>query len=169
NYGQLGDSSTTNQKTPVMVKDLTEVTAIAAGYYHSLALKQNGTVQAWGYNAHGQLGFNEKLWIPQKVVNPNGIGVFNLNKHYDTIWSGNPYNRMNFWISDITGYQPEPGDEIAIFDGNLCVGNAVIHTEISKDNPLIISASQDDGRNNGFTSGHTISLKFWDSKENNEV
>jgi alpha-tubulin suppressor-like RCC1 family protein len=169
NDGQLGDLSTTNQKTPVIVKDLTEVTDIAAGNYHSLALKQNGTVQAWGDSAYGQLGFNEKLWIPQQVVNPNGIGVLNLNKHYDTIWSGNPYNRMNFWISAITGYKPEPGDEIAIFDGNFCVGNAVINAEISKDNPLIISASQDDGRNNGFTSGHTITLKFWDSKENNEI
>ena len=30
------------------------VTAIAAGYYHSLALKSNGTVVAWGRNNYGQ-------------------------------------------------------------------------------------------------------------------
>lgn len=33
---------------------LTAVTAIAAGYYHSLALKSDGTVVAWGDNASGQ-------------------------------------------------------------------------------------------------------------------
>ena len=30
------------------------VTAIAAGYQHSLALKSDGTVSAWGYNLYGQ-------------------------------------------------------------------------------------------------------------------
>ena len=30
--------------------------AIAGGGYHSLALKSDGTVWAWGYNGYGQLG-----------------------------------------------------------------------------------------------------------------
>ena len=29
--------------------------AITAGVYHSLALKTDGTVWAWGYNGYGQL------------------------------------------------------------------------------------------------------------------
>jgi alpha-tubulin suppressor-like RCC1 family protein len=33
---------------------LTNVSAIAAGGYHSLALKHNGTVVGWGYNENGQ-------------------------------------------------------------------------------------------------------------------
>ena len=33
---------------------LSNVVAIAAGYYHSLALKTDGTVVAWGYNGYGQ-------------------------------------------------------------------------------------------------------------------
>ena len=33
---------------------LSGVTAIAAGWYHSLALRANGTVVAWGYNYDGQ-------------------------------------------------------------------------------------------------------------------
>src|SRR3990172_5684448 len=45
-----------NRKTPVRVKDLTDVIAIAGGYLHSLALKSDGTVWAWGNNYYGQLG-----------------------------------------------------------------------------------------------------------------
>jgi len=33
-----------------------EITAITGGYYHSLALKNDGTVWAWGYNEYGQFG-----------------------------------------------------------------------------------------------------------------
>lgn len=42
--------------SPVCVSGLTEVVAVAAGGYHSLALKADGTVQAWGANFCGQLG-----------------------------------------------------------------------------------------------------------------
>jgi alpha-tubulin suppressor-like RCC1 family protein len=55
-YGQLGDSSTTNRNTPVQVSDLTDVTTVAGGTAHSLALKSDGTVWAWGRNSFGQLG-----------------------------------------------------------------------------------------------------------------
>jgi alpha-tubulin suppressor-like RCC1 family protein len=33
---------------------LTDVIAISAGYYHSLALKKDGTVVAWGNDIDGQ-------------------------------------------------------------------------------------------------------------------
>jgi len=64
--GQLGDGTNTNHSTPVQVTDvgglgvLTGVTAIDAGgtggNLHSLAVKSDGTVLAWGSNANGQLG-----------------------------------------------------------------------------------------------------------------
>ena len=55
-FGQLGDSSTTQRKTPVQAGTLTGVIAVAAGANHTLALKSDGTVWAWGYNLYGQLG-----------------------------------------------------------------------------------------------------------------
>jgi hypothetical protein len=64
--GELGDGSTTGPEEcylhtpcstrPVPVSGLSEVTAIAGGYDHSLALLKNGTVMAWGQNWVGQLG-----------------------------------------------------------------------------------------------------------------
>jgi alpha-tubulin suppressor-like RCC1 family protein len=38
------------------VSGLTDVTAIAAGFDHGLALLSNGTVMAWGDNSYGELG-----------------------------------------------------------------------------------------------------------------
>ncbi len=57
NDGQLGNGSKGGfSDVPVAVSGLKEVTAVAAGEQHSLALLQNGTVMAWGNNASGQLG-----------------------------------------------------------------------------------------------------------------
>ena len=56
-YGQLGDDSIIDKLTPVPVSNLSSgVVAIAAGRYHTVALKSNSSVWAWGSNGYGQLG-----------------------------------------------------------------------------------------------------------------
>jgi alpha-tubulin suppressor-like RCC1 family protein len=73
NYGQLGNSDQgTYSSTPRQTLNLTNVVAIAGGQYHSLALKADGTVWAWGYNYYGQLGNN--TWDNSQ----NPVQVFNL-------------------------------------------------------------------------------------------
>jgi alpha-tubulin suppressor-like RCC1 family protein len=59
--GQLGDGSNNNRPWPAQAEDandpsgyLNGVNAIAAGADHSLALKDDGTVWAWGNNTSGQ-------------------------------------------------------------------------------------------------------------------
>jgi alpha-tubulin suppressor-like RCC1 family protein len=52
----LGNDGSTLQWVPVPVPDVSGVTAIAAGDYHTVALKGDGTLWAWGRNGHGQLG-----------------------------------------------------------------------------------------------------------------
>ena len=42
--------------SPVQVSGLTGIVAIAAGGSHSLALRDNGSVYAWGNGTSGQLG-----------------------------------------------------------------------------------------------------------------
>ena len=57
NYGQLGNGTTTTNKTSLtQMKNATNVKAIACGTYHSLILKEDGTVWSCGSNNNGQLG-----------------------------------------------------------------------------------------------------------------
>jgi alpha-tubulin suppressor-like RCC1 family protein len=57
--GQVGDGSTTQRNTPVQVLGPgSGVTAISAGFSHSLALKSDGTVLCWGRNSLGACGQN---------------------------------------------------------------------------------------------------------------
>lgn len=63
NYGQIGDGTTLLKTTPVAVDDSgllagKTVFDLSGGYLHTLALCSDGTVAAWGYNVHGQLGNN---------------------------------------------------------------------------------------------------------------
>ena len=62
NHGQLGGGATSGNiyQPPVKALDLERVKAIAAGSHHSLALLEDGTVWAWGYNGYGQLGDGTK-------------------------------------------------------------------------------------------------------------
>jgi alpha-tubulin suppressor-like RCC1 family protein len=56
--GQLGigKADTGWNAMPYEVPGLTNIVAIAAGYRHSMALRNDGTVFAWGFNSAGQLG-----------------------------------------------------------------------------------------------------------------
>jgi len=54
--GQIGDGTTTSRNAPVAVSGLTNVSAIAGGYFHSLGVRSDGTVHASGRDNEGQLG-----------------------------------------------------------------------------------------------------------------
>jgi alpha-tubulin suppressor-like RCC1 family protein len=57
--GQLGNETTTAQSSPVsIVGGFTDWTQLSGGFKHSLGLRANGTLWAWGYNFLGELGDN---------------------------------------------------------------------------------------------------------------
>ena len=65
-YGQLGDGTTTDRSTAVVVQaadgtplgtgDSGAVIAVAAGFYHTVYVLADGTAMSVGYNDYGQLG-----------------------------------------------------------------------------------------------------------------
>lgn len=69
--GQLGHGNKQNSIEPVKVAELdgTEISMVAAGSMHTIALSKRGEVFAWGWNLAGQLGHGDKQdkLIPQKI------------------------------------------------------------------------------------------------------
>ena len=60
--GELGRGDKNSVYSPVQVKSgdgnsyLTDIIFVSAGSNHTLALRKDGTVWAWGINSYGQLG-----------------------------------------------------------------------------------------------------------------
>ena len=85
-YGQLGDGTTTDRHTSVPI-NLTNIVAVASGYYHSLGLKSNGTVWAWGNNGWGNLGdgtYNQRL-NPVPVTGLTGVATAVAAGYYHSL------------------------------------------------------------------------------------
>jgi alpha-tubulin suppressor-like RCC1 family protein len=66
-YGQLGDGTTTDRATPVVVSGISDATAVATGSANSCATVAGGAVRCWGTNVNGQLGVNPG-WTPVTVI-----------------------------------------------------------------------------------------------------
>lgn len=56
-YGQVGDGTSGNDKTyPVQVGVATTWVAASGGWQHTIAIRSDGTLWAWGRNYYGELG-----------------------------------------------------------------------------------------------------------------
>ena len=83
-YGQLGDTTTTSKTIPysqvvgpIGADYLRGIVAIAMSSSHSLALREDGTVWAWGLGESGQLGNGTntiKQLTPVQVLGTGGAG-----------------------------------------------------------------------------------------------
>jgi alpha-tubulin suppressor-like RCC1 family protein len=114
-HGQLGDGNSgyeVRKNIPAQVMNLTNVTAIAAGSSYSLALKQDGTVWAWGYNAYGQLGDGSYVdrSTPTKMLNLDNVSAFAAGfartlalKKDGTVWQVG----SDFWALDASSSTPD--------------------------------------------------------------
>ena len=83
--GQVGDGTSGNARVnAVTVNGLTDVAAVAGGYLHSLALKRDGTVWAWGDNSFGQLGNGTTMpsLVPVKVSSLTNVTAVAANSHF---------------------------------------------------------------------------------------
>lgn len=94
--------------------------------------------------------------------------------HFTPCYTGTPYQPMTLNVihAEWNGQELEAGDEIAIYDGNLCVGSGLLtHTAGGGINALSVPASADDPNTpgtDGFIEGNPIIFKVWDSSEGTE-
>ena len=78
-YGELGDNSITERKTPIEVSYSGDaVSNISAGFIHSALTTTTGKVYCWGGNGNGQVGDNTSgtnRKIPTQVVGVGNSGT----------------------------------------------------------------------------------------------
>ena len=71
-YNQMGNGTVTQPYTvPTQLGVATDWDKIAAGQYHALAIKNNGTLWGWGDNSAGSIGIGNTT----PVSNPIQIGI----------------------------------------------------------------------------------------------
>ena len=59
-YGQLGLGDTTNRNTfTVITTNTNDIKSVCCGFYHTIVLKNDGTLWGCGYNNYGQLGLGD--------------------------------------------------------------------------------------------------------------
>ncbi|MDP3643142.1 MAG: PKD domain-containing protein, partial [Bacteroidota bacterium] len=95
--------------------------------------------------------------------------------HFIVAYTGAGQDQMRIIATSATfdGFNLEAGDEIAIFDGTICVGVRILTQPIifgaSSTYQVIAASREDAGESNGYIAGHPISYKFWDSGSNLEI
>lgn len=88
------------------------------------------------------------------------------NQHFVTVWDGNGTDQMNFYVNSaqIIGVPLEAGDEIAVFDGQYCVGSEKIYQSYNSIIPIVVSKLDrvyESDPVNGYTPGNTAFFKVW--------
>jgi lysyl endopeptidase len=117
-----------------------------------------------------KLALDDTLWIEEAYPKSTAIipeSVPTIYFSYD--FNGNGVDHMNINITGLHANIMQPGDELAVFDGEICVGaiSLLPHHFANQSVSIPVSASDDFGTP-GFTEKNTISIKLWNSLNNRE-
>jgi hypothetical protein len=90
--------------------------------------------------------------------------------HFNSSFYGNGVDHMNINITQFSRDFFQPGDELSVFDGDLCVGAVTLMPHHFNEQILSIAASSEDQYGMpGFKEGNSFTLKLWSSLQNKEI
>lgn len=128
NYGaQLGDGTDPNSPplqnyriNPRQINSDTDWETISAGYYHSLAIKSDGTLWGWGYNGYGEVGdgTNTIRNVPKLILSSS-----------QTLCEGAAIADLSATGNDIKWYASDVASEVLASDITLTNGATYYATQ----------------------------------------
>ncbi len=183
--GRLGDGSNVGKSSPVQVPlpaGVSKFTAVAGGYNHSLALADDGTFWAWGYNNKGQLGDGTIIdkRSPVQVPLPSGVSGFTVLAAggYHSLaltpdgtlwtWGNNTYGRLGdgTTVDKSSPVQTKGPDGNGCLDLRLAIfphgaqGEAPLTVSFSSSHTSLATAERWDFGDGHTSSGTTASHTF---------
>jgi hypothetical protein len=92
--------------------------------------------------------------------------------HFEKVWNvNNPFSPMNFVISTnaLNGFDMNIGDELAVFDGENCVG-VITFTDLDSELYTFVAAADDPTTEeiDGFVEGNAVDFRYWNSATQTE-
>ena len=160
---------------------------IDAGKLKKVMDEAGKTIEDWGifgswkngiYNFKSGEGYNVNVTSDCTLtINEGGIKSQEImpeiaaSTHFLPIYPGNGTGHMNIHLVNLAESGILDGDEIGVFDGNICVGSAKIVNQppiaigalIVNLNSISIPVSSNDGNEekNGFTGGNSIEMRLY--------
>ena len=166
----------------IEVLDSTVVLELDTWYKHKMRYR-NGKLYAMIMDEVGNVLLNNIVYVRDYRINMVVLAAIGLDlgwNYFDAFsirqWDGyrvdyfttvNPTGKPYALIvteATLGDSMLMEGDEIAVFDGDLCVGAAIV----DGDWPLEINAWGQDGGRSGFSAGNEMSFRVWHEQSNSE-
>ena len=181
--GHPGYVYTTVPGNPIPVHLDSLVTLDPNEWYKQKIWYYNGKLQFMLIDSNWEVILNRAINIPVQSVDQVALFVQGLNNgwnYFDKFsinqWTDNDYEYFNPVTTTINPYafiineasidtsMLQAGDEIAMYDGDLCVGAVIVDGEW----PLEMNTWEADSLNPGFTNGNLITARLWSSQNSLE-
>jgi hypothetical protein len=108
-----------------------------------------------------------EIYPKSATANPPAIAAL---AHYRTVYPGNGVDHMNINIVGLSDSFLKPGDEIAVFDGEQCVGAVkLLPVHIMEGRVSVPVSANDDFGNPGFLEGNPYQVKLWSMETGKEM
>jgi len=144
-----------------------EIQNLIPGEGYALKVTQNTNLSYPQETANADNLVNLKKIQPKNKSTLNKKETAPDSRYFQKVWSGNGYKHFNLYIlpDEYLNTMLSTGDEIAVYDGQNCVG---VHTvgEGESYYSLICSMKDNNETVNGFTENNPFSLRIYKDQTN---